>query len=64
MQVDVNTSVAFHASEPQVLFKLPSGANNFDVTVDGNRFLVGIPVEQDAQTPFTVALGWEHGFKK
>ena len=30
----------------------------------GKRFLVGVPVEQDAQTPFTVALGWEQGLKR
>jgi hypothetical protein len=64
MQVDVNPSAGFQAVTPHELFKLPAGAPGLAVTGDGKRFLVGVPVEQDAQTPFTVALNWEAGFKK
>jgi Tol biopolymer transport system component len=61
MQVDVNTSAAFQAGLLRALFKLPPGASTFEVTGDGKRFLVSVPAEQDAQTPFTVALNWEPG---
>jgi hypothetical protein len=64
MQLDVNTSTGFQAVALHALFKLPAGATSFDNTVDGKRFLVGVPVEQDAQTPFTVALSWEEGLKR
>jgi len=64
MQVDVNTSAGFQAVTLHAVFKLPPGATSFDVTGDGKRFLVGVPVEQDAQTPFTVAVNWETGLKK
>jgi Tol biopolymer transport system component len=64
MQVDVNTSAVFQTAAPQTLFKLPPGVTAFDITGDGKRFFVGVPVEQDAQTPFTVALNWEPGTKK
>jgi Tol biopolymer transport system component len=64
MQVDVNTSASFQAVTIHPLFKLPAGATGFAVTGDGKRFLVGVPVEQDAETPFTVAVNWEAVFKK
>ncbi len=64
MQVDVNTSAGFRTVALHALFKLSAGATSFDTTVDGKRFLVRVPVEQDAQTPFTVALSWEEGLKR
>jgi eukaryotic-like serine/threonine-protein kinase len=64
MQIDVNTTAGFQAVTLHPLFKLPAGATGFAVTDDGKRFLVGVPVEQDAQTPFTVAVNWEEAFKK
>jgi eukaryotic-like serine/threonine-protein kinase len=64
MQVEVNTTAGFQAVTLHTLFKLPAGATSFDVTGDGKRFLVGVPVEQDAQTPFTVALNWQQGLHK
>ena len=63
-QVDVNSSAAFQSSAFQSLFKLPSGATNFEVTSEGKRFLVAVPVEQDAQTPFTVVTNWQAVLKK
>jgi eukaryotic-like serine/threonine-protein kinase len=64
MQVDVKTRAGFQPVTLHALFKLPAGATSFDVTGDGKRFLVGVPVEQDTQTPFTVALNWQQGLNK
>jgi Tol biopolymer transport system component len=64
MQVDVNTNAGFQAVTLRTLFKLPSGATGFNVTGDGKRFLVAVPIEQDAQTPFTVALNWQQRLRK
>jgi eukaryotic-like serine/threonine-protein kinase len=64
MQVDVNTNAGFQAVTLRTLFKLPSGATSFNVTGDGKRFLVAVPIEQDAQTPFTVALNWQQRLRK
>ena len=36
----------------------------WDVTADGRRFLVAVPLEQSAQAPFTVVLNWQEGLKK
>jgi len=64
MQVDVNTRAGFQPITLHALFKLPAGVTGFDVTGDGKRFLVGVPMDQDAQTPFTVALNWQQGLNK
>jgi len=63
-QVDVNTSAGFQPVTLRALFKLPPGAISFDVTGDGTRFLVSVPVEQNTQTPLTVAQNWEPRIKK
>jgi hypothetical protein len=34
----------------------------WEVTGDGNRFLVSVPVEQGVP-PFTVVLNWQSGLK-
>jgi Tol biopolymer transport system component len=64
MQADINASADFQSRVAQSLFTLPAGALSFAVTSDGNRFLVSVPVEQDAKTPFTVVLNWQTDFKK
>jgi Tol biopolymer transport system component len=64
MEVEVSATPTFQAFTPKPLFKLPTGSNGFDMTGDGNRFLVSVPVEQDAKTPFTVMLNWQTDFKK
>jgi Tol biopolymer transport system component len=61
MQAEVNTSAAFQVGMLKELFKLAPGATTLDVTGEGKRFHVGVPVEQQAQTPFTVALNWYGG---
>jgi hypothetical protein len=35
-----------------------------DVTADGSRFLIGVPVAQSASVPFTVVLNWQVTLKK
>ena len=41
---------------PQTLFHL--SGQMWDVTTDGNRFLVQVPVQQGV-APFTVVLNWQ-----
>jgi Tol biopolymer transport system component len=67
-QVEVNTSAGFQAGAVEPLFKVafavgPPGFA-YDVTGDGKRFLIAVPIEHDTQTPFTVELNWESGTKK
>jgi eukaryotic-like serine/threonine-protein kinase len=63
MRVDIKPGQTFQADAPRPLFTLPPGALPPD-TVDGKRFLTGVPSEQDAQTPFTVLVNWQASLKK
>ena len=64
MAVEVNTSGIFQAGIPKPLFKVPSGLLYWDVTADGQRFLMPTPDATDASAPLTVVLNWQAGLKK
>jgi Tol biopolymer transport system component len=64
MSVDISAKPAFEAGVPRPLFQLPPGFIGGDVTADGRRFLVGLPVAQNASVPFTVVLNWQTTLKK
>lgn len=46
-------------SEARELFPLEAGNSNWDVTSDGRRFLVGIPIDLDQDAPIEVIMNWE-----
>jgi hypothetical protein len=50
-------------AEPQVP-PLPPGFIGGDVTAEGRRFLIGVPVTQSASVPFTVVTNWQTTLKK
>jgi eukaryotic-like serine/threonine-protein kinase len=64
MAVDISAKPIFKAGAPRPLFQLPPGSIGSDVTADGRRFLVGVPVAQSASVPFTVVLNWQTTLKK
>jgi dipeptidyl aminopeptidase/acylaminoacyl peptidase len=64
MSVDISAKPLFEAGAPRPLFQLPPGFIGGDVTADGRRFLVGVPVAQSASVPFTVVLNWQMTLKK
>ena len=64
MSVDVTTGPTFRAGEPRPLFQLSLGTDVWDVTTDGKRFLVAVPLAQNAPPPFTVMLNWQSMLKK
>jgi DNA-binding winged helix-turn-helix (wHTH) protein len=63
MAVDITTG-GLRAGEPRKLFQLPLGAEAWDVTADGKKFLVAVPLAQSAPPPFTVVLNWQWLLKK
>ncbi|MFN0103736.1 MAG: TolB family protein, partial [Bryobacteraceae bacterium] len=64
MSVDITVSGnALQASPPKALFNTLGAAPVFDVTPDGQRFLVAEP-EKNSEPPFTVILNWETSLKK
>ena len=62
MVVPVNTASGFEAGAPHELFANPG--SNFDVTADGQRFLVDVPTGAAASPPITVVLNWRSGLKR
>ena len=64
MSVDISAKPVFEAGAPRPLFQLPPGFIGGDVTADGRRFLIGVPVAQSASVPFTVVLNWQTTLKK
>ncbi len=64
MAVDISAKPVFQAGAPRPLFQLPPGFIGGEVTADGRRFLVGVPLAQSASVPFTVVLNWQATLKK
>jgi Tol biopolymer transport system component/predicted Ser/Thr protein kinase len=74
MAVDVSTTPVFKAGPPMPLFKLsrvflnssPVGTPGSlaDVTADGKRFLIAMPVAESAPEQFTVLLNWPASLKR
>jgi serine/threonine-protein kinase len=70
MAVDIATQPSFAAGKPRMLFEgqyvpTPATAPNYDVTPDGQRFLMLKPVEQAAgPTQINVVLNWFEELKR
>ena len=65
MAVDVRAGVSkFEVGTPNVLFQASSVNYGYDVTGDGRRFLVNVPVEKSSSDPATVMLNWTSALKK
>jgi hypothetical protein len=70
MVVDVATQSGFHAAKPRMLFEGHYVADkvrqrNYDVTPDGQRFVMVKPSEQElAATQINVVLNWFEELKR
>jgi eukaryotic-like serine/threonine-protein kinase len=71
MAVDIATQPSFTAGKPRVLFKgqyvpTPATSPNYDVSRDGQRFLMLKPNEQEASAPtqINVVLNWFEELKR
>ncbi len=64
MVVDVNeTGAAFQPGVPKQLFAA-SPNPGWDVTADGQRFLMGVTPGQRGDEPITVVLNWQAALRK
>jgi WD40 repeat protein len=67
MAVPVQTSPTFSAGTPQILFdariRQDTGVQ-YDVSADGQKFLVDVDVTEAAATPITLVQNWLAGRKK
>jgi dipeptidyl aminopeptidase/acylaminoacyl peptidase len=52
------TGAGFQHGRPVALFKGPVSPMGWDVSADGKRFLLAIPLPETTQAPFTVVLNW------
>ena len=66
MAGDVRTGTpGFQAGVPKVLFEARAvGYHRYDVTGDGRRFLINVPVEMASSEPATIVLNWTSALKK
>ncbi|MGH9686422.1 MAG: protein kinase domain-containing protein [Candidatus Acidiferrales bacterium] len=69
MAVAIATQPTFQAGIPKALFPMPVAGgpalgSKWDVTADGQRFLIAAPAAASATTPFTVVLNWQTALKR
>ena len=69
MAVDVNSDErAFRSEKPTPLFEVrlevDSRRSRYQVTGDGQRFLVNVPLESTLSEPITVVTNWVSGVKR
>ncbi len=64
MSVEVEASHGLRAGTPKPLFQLPEGSFSWDVSADGERFLVNVPVIKSSSVPLSVVVNWAAGLKK
>jgi Tol biopolymer transport system component len=59
MSVEIDTRQGLRAGMPKPLFPLPEGADvNWDVSPDGERFLLNVPVIKSSSVPLSLVLNW------
>jgi len=58
----MQTGATFEAGVPQVLFEVDRQLPvivRFDVTADGQRFIMPVPTEEQASLPITIVTNWQ-----
>jgi len=71
MSAEVRTIPQFEAGVPKLLFTAAlalthgmEAGNHYGVSADGQRFLLLLPVQENAPSPITVVLNWTAGLQK
>jgi len=60
-----SAATTVEAGAPTALFKIESiWEGDYDVTADGQRFLINSNVAGTRSLPFTVVLNWTEGLKR
>lgn len=62
--VAVDAARGFSVGTPRPLFSPPGGAFDWDVTADGERFLIRVPVVKSSSIPLNVVSHWSAGLKR
>ncbi|HEV8588252.1 MAG TPA: protein kinase [Pyrinomonadaceae bacterium] len=68
MAVDVKLGATFEMGTPKPLFQTSVSSfespNRYDVSADGQRFLVNSSINETSRTPIVVIVNWAAGLKK
>jgi len=64
MAVDVKTTPTFVPGTPKPLFKTNAASPYWEVSPDGQRFLVPVRVGANSAAPYTVVLNWQTELRK
>ncbi len=65
MAVDVRSGATIEVGVPRPLFPTrPVGVLRYDVTADGQRFLVATPTDEAVSAPVTVVLNWHEELRR
>jgi dipeptidyl aminopeptidase/acylaminoacyl peptidase len=63
--VEIDASRGLRPGTPRPLFQLPEGTGfGWDVSPDGGRFLLNVPVTKSASVPLSVVVNWSAGLRK
>ena len=58
LSAELDASRSLKSSTPRVLFSLPEGANNWDVSPDGQRIFVNVPLIRSSSVPLSLVYNW------
>ncbi len=64
MSAEVEPGQDLRVGATRVLFQLPESAFGLDVSADGERFLVNVPVIKSSSVPLSVVVNWTAGLNK
>jgi eukaryotic-like serine/threonine-protein kinase len=56
--VSVEFAAPLRVGRPQVMWKMPPGAEDYEVMGDGQRFLIAAPAHEHQRLPINVILNW------
>jgi Tol biopolymer transport system component len=63
--VEIDASRGLRPGTPRPLFQLPEGTGfGWDVSADGERFLLNVPVIKSSSVPLSVVVNWAAGLKR
>ncbi|MEO8096460.1 MAG: protein kinase [Acidobacteriota bacterium] len=64
MSVDIDLKSGFQPGVPKLLFKMPGEVRFWDVTRDGQKFLIPVPASAANSAPYNVIVNWTSTLKK
>ena len=69
MAVPVRIGTTFEAGTPAALFRVEArgdqrGSDDYDVTADGQRFLINTSVAEASLLPLTAVVNWTRDLKR